>query len=134
MSFTPTQREAIRTYLGFPSAWEDLFPRLEGAMDTVGADAVKQANVEAIMAKIVLVETAVASTGTSSAATGALREITGDVGWFSPDESGGTVTSARDYGNILINRLAARFGYRRDELPSHYFGEGGSVGGEMALG
>ncbi len=134
MAFTPTQRETIRTYLGFPSAWEDLFPRLEGAMDTVGADSVKQTNVEAILTKIAAVDVIINSSGSSSSIQGALKAITGDVEWYSPDESGGSVTNAEDYGHILINRLAARFGFSRSELPSHYFGKGGGRTGEMALG
>ena len=43
--------------------------------------------------------------------------------------------SARQYGNVLINRLAARFGFSRDELPSQYFGTGGGYSNnELALG
>lgn len=132
--FNATQKDQIRQYLGFAAGFYDLNTRLESMMDTVGADSVAQASVEAIMAKIVLVEAAVASGGTSSSATGSLKEIIGDVSWYSTEESGGAVTTARDYGNILINRLAARFGFTRQELPSDYFGEGGWRGGEMALG
>lgn len=134
MAFTATQKDQIRQYLGFAAGYYDLNTRFESMLDTVGADAVAQASVEAILTKLALVETAVASGGTSSSATGALKAITGDVEWFSPEESAGNVTSSRDYGNILINRLAARFGFTRDELPSDYFGEGGWRGGEMALG
>ena len=134
MAFTETQKDQIRQYLGFAAGFYDSHHRLEGMLDKVGASAVEQAGVEAIMAKIVLVEAAVATGGTSSSATGSLKEIIGDVSWYSVGESEGAVTTARDFGKILINRLAARFGFRRDELPSDYFGSGGWSGGEMALG
>jgi hypothetical protein len=134
VAFTPTQEDQIRQYLGFAAGFYDLNTRFESMLDTIGADAVAQSGVEAIMAKIVLVEAAVASGGTSSEARGSLKEIVGDVGWYSIQESQGAVTTARDYGRILINRLAARFGFTRDDLPSDYFGEGGWRGGEMALG
>lgn len=104
-------------------------------MDTVGADAVAQAGVEAIMAKIALVETAFTSSGTTSATQGPLKAITGDVEWYDiTNENAGAGVRSPAYGKILINRLAARFGFRRDELPSDYFGPGGARGGEMALG
>lgn len=134
MSFTTTQKDQLRQYLGFPAAYLDLNTRFESMLDTIGADAVAQAGVEAIMAKIVLVEAALATGGTSSEVRGSLKEITGDVGWYPISESEGSVTTNRDYGRMLINRLAARFGFTRDELPSDYFGSGGWRGGEMALG
>ena len=134
MAFTATQKDQVRQYLGFAAGFYDLNTRLESMFDTIGADAVAQASVEAIMAKIVLVEAAVASGGTSAATQGALKAITGDVEWYSPDESGGAFTPNREYGRMLINRLAARFGFTREELPSDYFGTGGYRGGEMALG
>jgi hypothetical protein len=134
VAFTATQKDQIRQYLGFAAGYYDLNTRLESMLDTVGADAVAQASVEAIMAKIVLVETAIASTGTSASVQGPLKEIVGDVGWYQPgDGSSGPMTNGR-YGRVLINRLAARFGFTRGELPSDYFGEGGWRGGEMALG
>ena len=135
MAFTATQKDQIRQYLGFAAGFYDLNTRLESMFDTVGADAVAQASVEAIMAKIVLVETAFQSSGTTSATQGPLKEITGDVGWYDiTDENSGAGVRTPEYGNILINRLAARFGFTRDELPSQYFGPGGWRGGEMALG
>jgi hypothetical protein len=133
VAFSTTQRDQIRQYLGFAAGFYDLNTRLESMFDTVGGDAVAQAGVEAIMAKIVLVEAAVASSGTVASVQGALKEITGDVGWYPPDSSSSPMT-ARQYGNVLINRLAARFGFTRDDLPSDYFGTGGWRGGEMALG
>lgn len=134
MAFTPTQADQIRQYLGFAAGFYQYNSRFESMLVTIGLDAVAQASVEAIMAKIVLVETAIASSGTTSSVTGALKEIVGDVAWFAPTESGGSLTTADSYGRMLINRLAARFGFTRDELPSDYFGAGGSGGGEMALG
>lgn len=134
MAFTATQEDQIRQYLGFAAGFYDLNTRFESMLDTIGADAVAQASVEAIMAKIVLVEAAVATGGTSSEARGSLKAIVGDVEWYGLNESEGAVTTSRDYGRMLINRLAARFGFTRDELPSDYFGEGGWRGGEMALG
>lgn len=134
MGFTPTQADQIRQYLGFPAAYHDLNSRFESSLITVGNDAVAQASVEAIMAKIVLVETAIASTGTTAATLGQLKEITGDVAWYDSGDSASAPTTARQYGGMLINRLAARFGFSRAELPSDYFGSGGWRGGEMALG
>ena len=135
MAFSDTQKDQIRQYLGFAAGFYDANHRLEGMLDKVGASAVEQASVEAIMAKIVLVETAISTSGTTSATQGPLKEITGDVGWYDiTDENSGAGVRTPEYGKILINRLAARFGFTRDELPSDYFGPGGWRGGEMALG
>jgi hypothetical protein len=133
LAFTEEQEDQIRQYLGFAAGFYQYNTRLESMLDKVGDNAVEKASVEAIMAKIVLVETAIASGGTAASTTGALKEIVGDVSWYEPGESSSTF-NARSYGAVLINRLAARFGYSRDELPSDYFGTGGSRGGEMALG
>lgn len=136
MAFTSAQKESIRLYLGFPGAFHDLNSRLEGAMITVGNDADASATVVTLLTAIATVEAAIASTGSSSSTQGALKAIVGDVEWYdiTDGSSSSSTVSARQYGNMLINRLAARFGFTRDELPSDYFGTGGGRGGAMALG
>ncbi|HEU4544362.1 MAG TPA: hypothetical protein VFR23_24740 [Jiangellaceae bacterium] len=134
MAFTAAQKVSIRTYLCFPLGFYDLNTRLESMMDTVGGDANAQTHVEGLLTKLAAVETAIQSTGSSSSTQGALKAITGDVEWYEPSESGGSTVSAHNYGKILINRLAACFGFRTDELPANFFAAASSAGNEMALG
>ena len=132
MAFTEAQKVLIRRYLEFPLGYYSESP-LEGMMDKVGGIAVEQASVETTLASLALVETAIATSGTSSSVTGALKEIVGDVGWYSPMESGG-VTTNRDYGRALLNRLAVAFLGSDHECALGYFSGARGRDGEMALG
>lgn len=136
MAFTEDQKNQIRMYLGFPAGWYFLDVRLEDMMDKVGQSAVEQSSVEAIMASIATLDAAIASQSASGFTLGSLKRAD-DIEWYDYSASGGaaTVVPPKQRGNWLINRLAARFGYRRDELLSDYFGQAGGIGaGEMALG
>ena len=61
MAFTEAQRVKIRLYLGFPDVFRANDPRLEGAMDVIGARADTQAEVVACLAALVLAETKIAT-------------------------------------------------------------------------
>lgn len=53
MAFSETQKVQIRFFLGYPFPFQELNPRLEGAIQLVGANAPAQAIVEGILAKLV---------------------------------------------------------------------------------
>lgn len=136
MAFTEDQKNQIRIYLGFPAGWYFLDVRLEGMMDKVGQSAIEQASVETIMASIAALDVAISNQSASGFTLGSLKRAD-DVELYDYVASGGaaTIVPPKMRGNWLINRLAARFGYRRDELLSDYFGAAGGIGaGEMALG
>lgn len=110
MAFTDTQKDQIRQYLGYPAAFRDQNYQLESMMDTVGANAIEQASVEAILTELATIDTALASSGSSTASYGALKQVD-EVQFYdiSDASSTGTVdTLAR--GKMLIARLARRFG------------------------
>ena len=134
MAFTATQKDTIRQYLGFAAGFYDLNTRFESMLDTIGSDSVAQTSVEAILTKLATVETAIASSGSSTSTTGALKEITGDVAWYPPEDSGGSSIAAPEYGRALLNRLAERFFGQGHGLPLNYFSGATGGGGEMLLG
>jgi hypothetical protein len=139
MSFSETQKEQIRQYLGFEAEAEEdsaaliaLRADLESKMDEVGASAVKQTTVEYILTQIVAVEAAIATVGTSAGAMGSLKKA--DEAEFYELRGGGTgqpLTNV-EYGELLLSRLAARFGFAVSELPSDYFGASGVVAAGVA--
>ncbi len=135
MAFNSAQKVKIRTYLGFALGFYDLNTRLESMMDTVGADADAQTHVEGILAELLTVDAALASSGSTTTSAGSLKKVD-DVEWYdtSTSTTGASTVTAPERGKMLINRLAACFGFRTDELPSNYFAAGSSSGNEMALG
>lgn len=134
MSFNASQKALLRGYLGFPQAYHDLNSRFESVMDAVGSDSTAQARVEAIMAELATIDTALAAAGGSTASLGSLKRAD-DIEWHPiTAESQGVTIDAMKRGRILINRLAAAFGFRTDELPMNYFSGASSGGNEIALG
>lgn len=53
MAFTDEQKVKVRFFLGYPFPFQQLNPRLEGALDLVGANASATAMVVAMLAKLV---------------------------------------------------------------------------------
>lgn len=53
MAFTDPQKVQIRFFLGYPFPFQQLNPRLEGALSLVGGDATATSMVVAILAKLV---------------------------------------------------------------------------------
>lgn len=134
MAFSEAQKVLIRRYLEFPLGYYYSSP-LEGMMDKVGGNAVEQASVETTLASLALVETAIASSGTSSATQGPLKAITGDVEWYDiTDENSGAGVRTPEYGRALLHRLAVAFLGPEHGLALGYFSGARSRGGEMALG
>jgi hypothetical protein len=121
MAFTATQQESIRQYLGFSAGWRDHHHKLESMLGLVGDGAERQATVEAILTELAAVDAALASSGASAAARGALKKVD-EIEWhpITADDSGSTVT-AKERGQILIHRLARRFGFRPGEYDAGYF-------------
>lgn len=62
MAFTDAQKTKIRFYLGYPNILKSANTRLENALDLLGEEEGSQAEVEAILADIVLVEEKLRST------------------------------------------------------------------------
>ncbi|HEY3497132.1 MAG TPA: hypothetical protein VGK73_20680 [Polyangiaceae bacterium] len=134
MAFNASQKALLRGYLGFPQAYLDLNSRFESAMDTVGNDSTAQARVEAIMSELAIIDAALATAGTATVSTGTLAKVD-EIEWHPVTaESQSVSIDAQVRGRMLINRLAAAFGFKTDELPSLYFSKGSSGGNEIALG
>lgn len=134
MAFTAAQKVSIRRYLGFPLGYYDLNSRLEGMMDTVGASAPEQAAVESILTELATIDAALATAGTATSSAGTLAQVD-EIRWHPVTaESQSVSIDAMARGKMLINRLAASFGFKTDELPSLYFAKGSSRGNELALG
>lgn len=56
MAFTDDDKYKIRKYLGYPQVYKQANPRLESALEVVGNDPIAVIDVEAILAKLVLLE------------------------------------------------------------------------------
>lgn len=124
MAFTETQKVSIRGYLGVALGNYQYNTIFESMLDKVGANAVEQAAVEAILTELVAVDAVIAAAGVS-AARGALKKVD-EIEFYSPKESQITIVDGMKRGRMLIERLASRFGFTSADLPSHYFGSSGS--------
>lgn len=134
MAFTDAQKVSIRRYLGHPLGYYDLNYRLESMMDKVGSSAVEQAAVETILAELVTVDVALASSGSTSTVTGALSKLD-EIEWHPPTtETISANVDAMSRGKMLVRRLAQAFGGQQ-MIRENYFATGiGFGGGEMLLG
>ncbi len=131
MAFTDTQKDQIRRYLGYPAAFRDQNYQLESMMDTVGANAVEQASVEAILTELATVDAAIASSGLTTYETGPLKAVD-EIEFHAPGASSSTDSvSAMKRARMLVERLRQRFGV---PLAGDYFGTGRAIGMMMALG
>jgi hypothetical protein len=131
MAFTETQRDQIRRYLGYPAAFRDQTYQLESMMDTVGANAVEQASVEAILTELGTVDAVLASAGAASYDSGPLKAVD-EIEFHAPDAfSASDRMSAMKRAKMLVERLRQRFGV---PLAGDYFGTGAMRGFVMNLG
>jgi hypothetical protein len=132
MAFTEAQKITIRGYLGRPLGRYQYNTAFESMLDKIGGVAAEQTAVEAILTELATVSTAIASSGSSSSATGPLKAITGDVEWYQPSDSGsGSSLTSLQYGRVLVGRLARALG---TEPEGDYFGASLNFSNEMALG
>lgn len=106
MAFSETQRDQIRRYLGFPAAFRDQTYRLESMMDTVGANAVEQASVEAILTEIAAVDTVLVGEAAESTEHGDLKRVE-EIEFYQTSQDH---ISAMKRGKMLIARLSQRLG------------------------
>lgn len=128
MAFTTAEAVQIRKYLGVPSINRYRDPRLEGAIEVVGADTDAATEVRAILAAITNVET----TLTSALSTAGLKRAE-DIEWYqaSSGSSGSSVVEAgRSEGRRLCAQLSVLFGV---PLVNDAFGTGG-YGGDWFMG
>ncbi len=131
MAFTETQKDQIRRYLGYPAAFRDQNYQLESMMDTVGADAVEQASVEAILTELGTVDAALATASTSAYGMGALKAVD-EIEFHAPNGSLATDSmTAMKRARMLVERLRQRFSV---PLNGDYFGTGARLGFSMNLG
>ena len=118
MSFTTAQKVKIRGYVGYP-IYPTSATELESAMDVTGADSAMQAEVEAVLAAIALVET----------------EISGTVGYvvFNKAEEVGLDArrdaNLRTRGRREVRRLCSLLGF--DDGPMTDVFAAGWGGGDM---
>jgi len=134
VSFTDTQKVAIRRYLGFPLGFYSYNPLFEGMLDKIGGVPEEKAAVETVLTELATIDALIAASGASSSSMGSLKKAD-DVEWYNTTTESNTASvNAPQRGRMLINRLAAVFGLKTSDLPSLYFSSGSSGGGEMALG
>jgi hypothetical protein len=139
MAFTDPQKVQIRFFLGYPFPFQQLNPRLEGALALVGADATATAIVVAILAKLVTfygidpgnpggpaaIDQAIAQAGVKRV------ESVDDVVEFGTtgNGQGGASSSAilntqNDAARQLVSSLSSMFGV---EIANDVFGKRGYV-------
>jgi hypothetical protein len=129
MAFTDTQKDQIRRYLGYSAAFRDQNYQLESMMDTVGANAVEQASVEAILTEIAALDTVLSGVAAAPVEAGNLKkadEVEYYPGYADPDR----ITTTKR-AKIAIERLRQRFGV---PLAGMYFGTGESRSFDIQLG
>lgn len=132
MAYTATQREQIYQFLGYRGTETDA--DLELLIDASQDGGATETTVVSILASIVAVEAAIAASGASSQVRGALKAVVGDAEFYDLPLASSRFLTTLEYGQLLIARLAARFGLEPDELPSQYFGPGPSMAAGIAGG
>jgi hypothetical protein len=107
MAFTDAQKVKIRVYLGVPSINRFRDPRLEGALDVVGADPEAAAEVLAILAKLATVETAL----DDATSTAGLKRAD-EVEWYPGKGQTGSaaIDAQRNVGRRWCSRLSQLLG------------------------
>lgn len=140
MAFTAAQKVKLRLYLGYPSIFRYRDSRLESVLDVVGEDAEAKAEIEALMASILTIETSL----TSSLGTAGLKRAE-DIEWYQAG-SGSSVTPEMSAkyaeGKRFINRISLMLGvplygqyYGGSGYPGDAFmGIGHQYGGPLKLG
>lgn len=120
MAFTEAQKVKIRFYLGFPDVFRYANTRLESAIDVIGGRAETQTEVESVLARLVVIETAIES----SLSTAGLKRAE-DVEWYQGGAAGTQIEGKRAEGKAYCSRLSIIFGI---PLQGDAFGTGGYRG------
>ncbi len=131
MSFTDTQKVAIRRYLCIPLGRYQYNTVFESMMDKVGAVAEEKAAVESILTELATVEARVASQGAASTSMGLLKKAD-EVEWYDRTAANASAfVTPVTYGRVLCRRLADCFGYEPD---GDYFSARRNVSTALPLG
>lgn len=125
MAFTTAQLAQIRSYLGYPSVWLFLDPRLEGTMQVVGNDPDASGITVTILGNLAAIDAALMGTAVPSAGVHALSGA--DVELF----EGKQKQELCDHGRMWCSRLSSLFGV---PLAGDVYGRGGSGGFGWAKG
>lgn len=104
MAFTLTQKAKIRHGLGYPQVYREANPRLEGALDVVGADAEASAIVVDLLAKI---DAAIVDFANSAKSAGIRTLDKDDVGFF---DKNSVMSGNADLGRVWTARLSIIMG------------------------
>lgn len=125
MAFTDTQKAKVRHGLGYPQVYRQANPRLEGALEVVGADPEASAIVVDILTKI----DAATSSFAQSAQSAGLRTLDkDDVGFY---DNNSVMTGNADLGRVWTARLSIVMGV---PIANDIFGRRGYSGDVWAIG
>ena len=105
MAVTSAEAYKIRKYLGYPQVYRQANPRLESAITVVGGDVDAVADVQAILASIVVVETSLVD----ALDTAGLKRAE-DVEWYQDSGGSSVVKSLNGQANKFCNQLSIIFG------------------------
>lgn len=139
MAFTAAQKIAIRSYMGVAFGFYEISSRLESMMDLVGTDATAQAQIEAWLDRLQLVDESLTGDAASavSATYGSIKKV--DEVEFYPAATDGSATATTTMplvtqGRTLIGRIARALGVS-DFLPiGDYFGSRRPMGFTIPMG
>lgn len=135
MAFTPDQRNAIMTYLGYPATSQDTryasYYPIWAQIDLLGLDPVTQTPIEALLTELVAIDAVVSAS--SNAPRGAVKKVD-EIEFFGPKDSMITVVDAVKRGRMLIVRLAQRCGGKH-LIVGDYFDTGAGMSSfEFSMG
>ncbi len=125
MAFTGAEKARLRRYLGYSQNFQDLNPRLEDQMLTLGADVDAAADLRAIDAKLIAIDAKLQSFALQGLEFASLNR--GEVVYADTRKS---LDALQDVGRSLIQQIAITF---RLEAKRDYYGASES-GGEIRLG
>lgn len=105
MPFTSAETYKIRKYLGYPQVYLYANPRLESAITVVGNNVDAVADVQAILASILVVETNLVD----ALSTAGLKRAE-EIEWYQDSSGSAVVKSLNGQANKFCNQLSIIFG------------------------
>lgn len=142
MAFTDEQKADIRFFLGYPAIYLYRNPRLENALEIIGADAAAKARTELLLAKLATVygaftndpnaqiDKALQTAGISEVESADDRVKYGDSSkGGSQTFSSSSLNTIADYGRMLAGALSSWFGV---DIGANVFGKAGYPGDAWA--
>lgn len=135
MAFTAEQVKDIRKYMGVPFGFYELSHRLESMIGLIGTNATDQAQIEAWLTRLAVIDTALTGS-TSTLAYGFLKKVD-EVEFYDAEDAasvGALPLTLVAQGRTLIERIARAMGVS-DYLPiGDYFGGRRPSGFTISLG